>query len=90
MITQADKEILRHQLANIDWDSPEETEGRELALDILRISDAIKLQAERVERAGDTLQAGDADGQAESLLDDISGDLADALDRLDAVRARLF
>lgn len=90
MITQADKEILRHEIANIDWNSPEETEGCELALDILHISDAIKLQAERVKQSGDTLQAGDADGQAESLLDEISADLAYALDRLDEVRARLF
>ncbi len=47
------------------------------------ISDAIKSQAERVECAGADLQAGDVDGEADWLLDDISADLADALERLD-------
>ena len=90
MITQTEKELLRHQLANIDWDSPVVTEAQRVSFELLHISGAIKSQAERVVLAGENLQTGDVDGEANWLLDDISADLADALERLDTIRARLF
>jgi len=90
MITRTDKDLLRHQLASIDWDSSEETEGREVACDMVRISDTLKAHAERIYETSQQLQAGDVEGTAESALSDISADLFEVLTDFEQICDRLF
>lgn len=88
-----EKAQLRNQIANIDWDAEQGTEGRELALALETVLTILAEEEGKIREASSRLQDGLREEEVENMdyqLDRSSSNIEYALERFDEIRLKLF
>lgn len=93
-MTETEKMALRNQVANIDWEAENDTEGRMVISKLNIVIDTLASEAGKLEAASDKLQQGlKTESDEEDMdyaLDEISSNIAFILEYFDEIRFKLF